>query len=101
MDIEQFRESCGACGSRTIHFVIDPPFVQRHCARCGRDNSTTWGNAFLTIRNPDARAKHYKTFKPPEPSNVKPKDWRPYVKPWDELSSFERSLHFGPAALHE
>ncbi len=107
MEIESFRESCAACGSRTIHFVMDPPFAVRHCAGCGRDNSETWGREYmpgypLTPRWLENVPKKYLLHDADgTPIGVKVGTPVPLSKPWDRLSNFERSQHFTDAALHE
>lgn len=108
MEIESFFESCGACGSRTIHFVMDPPFVRRHCAGCGRDNSVTWGREYLPgyPLTPFTPYKGCPAIYLNHNDAGKPTSYRvgmpvPIPTPWNELSNFDRSQHFSAAALHE
>lgn len=101
MDIENYQESCAACGSRTIHFVIDPPDVRRYCAGCGRDNSTTWGfDRLPRHQGPGFDRVINRLKKPSKPIQCVP-GISPLVKDWNELSNFERTMHFTDAALHE
>jgi hypothetical protein len=97
MQLENYFESCAACGSRTIHFVLNPPMIRRHCAKCGRDNSPTWGAEFAPgypLPEFAAIAAFVPDRPAPSPRYVPPRSW-------EELSNFERSQHFGPAALHD
>lgn len=97
MELENYFESCGACGSRTIHFVIDPPLVRRHCAKCGRDNSPTWGSEWMPgfpLPEFEKIAAFVRDDPAPMPRYVSPRSW-------EQLSNFERSQYFSDAALHE
>jgi hypothetical protein len=103
MELERYFESCGACGSRTIHFVIDPPNVRYHCANCGRDNSTTWGSRRLPDHNGPAFDRvldRMARFDVGPAAKYEPRT-PPLIKTWDSLSAFEKSSHFSDAALHQ
>jgi hypothetical protein len=101
MELESYFESCGACGFRTIHFVIDPPIIRRQCANCGRDNSTTWGSHRLPeYQGPAFDRVLERLTRPSQLLKIKfgtPPPW----SEWDSLSAFEKSRHCSIEALKQ